>query len=241
VDSPPINPAVALIAAKGGAPIFIGIWISSVVPLARLVRRIPRADWSAFCRPPQLGLLRDDLHTRPQLPLCAADQPAEGAPVHHLPLSPQHGRRCARLVARHQDLRASSIGLLLEQGRSADCALQFATPGHPLRRRPLPRQLPHPDRGPHSLLLVRRPSRSAVERMTPGMLTVSPDEPLCRTIYLVLICQTYLTVRSHLFLRSVEGRLFVWRRAITLFSSALVLGSATCGFVGQVELHSFPT
>jgi hypothetical protein len=73
------------------------------------------------------------------------------------------------------------------------------------------------------------------------MLTVSSDEPLCRTIYLVLICQTYLTVRSHLFLRSVEGRLFVWRRAITLFSSALVLGAATCGFVGQVELHSFPT
>jgi hypothetical protein len=227
VDSPPINPAVALIAAKGGAPIFIGIWISSAVPLARLVRRIPRADWSAFCRPPQLGLLRDDLHSRPQLPLCAADQPAEGAPVHHLPLSPQHGRRCARLVARHQDLRASSVGLLLEQGRSADCAVHFATPGHPLRR--------------HSLLLVRRLSRSAVERLTPGMLTVSSDEPLCRTIYLVLICQTYLTVRSHLFLRSVEGRLFVWRRAITLFSSALVLGAATCGFVGQVELHSFPT
>ena len=32
--SQPINPAIALIAAKGGAPIFIGIWISYVV-LAR--------------------------------------------------------------------------------------------------------------------------------------------------------------------------------------------------------------
>lgn len=62
-----------------------------------------------------------------------------------------------------------------------------------------------------------------------------------RSIYILLICQVYLTYRAHLFLRSVEGRLFVWRRAITLVSSALVLASATCGFIGQVELHTFPT